>query len=123
MGDLTKNFSRWEFACKGINCCGGSAPVDLALVEGLQELRDKLNTPINIISGFRCLTHNKRENGSRYSQHTLAKAVDIKIPDGIEIDKLIETIETIDVFREGGVGIYSTRIHLDVRKYKTRWGS
>ena len=35
MGDLSKNFNRSEFACKGKNCCGHSAAVHPDLVDAL----------------------------------------------------------------------------------------
>ena len=40
MGDLSKNFNRSEFACKGTNCCGHSAAVHPELIDALQALRD-----------------------------------------------------------------------------------
>ena len=54
MGDLSKNFNRSEFACKGKNCCGHSAAVHPDLVDALQALRDRIGKPLSITSGFRC---------------------------------------------------------------------
>ena len=68
MGDLTRNFSRSEFACRGGNCCGGSGPVHPALVTGLQELRDKVGGPLTISSGFRCRRHNAAVGEAKDSQ-------------------------------------------------------
>ncbi len=64
MGDLSKNFNRSEFACKGTNCCGHSAPVQPELVSALQALRDQLNLPLSITSGFRCNRHNESVGGA-----------------------------------------------------------
>jgi hypothetical protein len=74
MGDLTKNFSRWEFACR---CGCGFNTVDFELLINLQVLRDEINSPINIISGCRCPKHNLNVGGATNSQHMKAKAADI----------------------------------------------
>ena len=42
MGDLSKNFNRSEFACKGTNCCGHSAAVHPDLVDALAHQREHL---------------------------------------------------------------------------------
>ena len=61
MGDLTKNFSVSEYACK---CgCGLKYPAP-ALFRTLQEIRDWLERPVTIVSGWRCTKHNK-DSGSR----------------------------------------------------------
>jgi len=60
MGDLTRNFSRSEFACP---CCG-RADVDMRLVEALQELRDLAGVPVRVNSGFRCAKHNREVGGA-----------------------------------------------------------
>lgn len=71
MGDLSKNFNRSEFACKGTNCCGHSAAVHPDLVDALQTLRDRIGKPLSITSGFRCNRHNKAVGGAEQSFHTL----------------------------------------------------
>ncbi len=67
MGDLSKNFNRSEFACKGKNCCGHSAAVHPDLVDALQALRDHIGKPLSITSGFRCNRHNKAVGGAEQS--------------------------------------------------------
>lgn len=121
MGDLTKNFNREEFACKGEKCCGHSAPVHLGLAHGLQILRDLLDRPIIITSGFRCRFHNKKIGGSLHSYHCIAMAADIIVP-GFTPDEIANWAEKIGVFRNGGIGIYSDWVHLDVRSNgPARW--
>src|SRR6056297_2490042 len=106
MGDLTKNFSRSEFECKGRDCCGHSYPVDRAFVEGLQALRDAVSkhrgrdTALTITSGFRCRRHNSEIGGSKNSFHCLGMAADIDIPAGMTPDDLAAIAETIPMFRE-----------------------
>ena len=73
MGDLTENFSRWEFACR---CGCGKDDINLCLVHRLQVIRDINNLPIAISSGCRCLEHNKNEGGASVSYHIISEAAD-----------------------------------------------
>ena len=124
MGDLSKDFSRSEFACKGKGCCGGAAPVHPALIAGLQELRDRVDLPLIIPSGFRCVVHNARVGGVPDSQHTLAMAADVLCPAGWSAEQLAKEAEKVEVFRRGGIDIYPGRIHVDVREDgPARWRS
>ena len=50
MGDISKNFSRSEFACTGTNYCGHSGPVHPELISVLQALRYQLNLPLKILA-------------------------------------------------------------------------
>lgn len=117
---LSKNFQRSEFACKGTGCCGNSAPVDDRLVQGLQQLRDLAGGPIFITSGFRCQTHNRSVGSSPTSQHTLAKAADIQSR-SLSPKKLKELALQVPAFEQGGIGLYNNFLHVDVRKQRTRW--
>lgn len=122
MGDMSKNFSRSEFACKGTNCCGNSAPVSPELISALQDLRDQLNLPLSITSGFRCNRHNESVGGATQSFHTLGMAADVSCPDGMTAEDLAQAAETIPAFQQGGIGIYPSWVHLDVRTTgKARW--
>ena len=122
MGDLSRNFNRSEFVCRGQNCCGATAPVHPALIDGLQALRDRVNAPLVISSGFRCRRHNAAISGSPDSQHTLGMAADVFVPHGWTAERLARLAEDIEVFRKGGIGIYSNWIHVDVRTTgKARW--
>ena len=111
MGDLTRNFSRREFAC---HCGCGDASVVPELVEHLQELRDLIGQPVIVVSGFRCQTHNTAVDGARHSQHLVGRAADVRVRgmSPIEIKRLAETIPA---FRDGGIGLYDAFVHLDVR--------
>lgn len=114
MGDLSKNFSRSEFACRGEKCCGGSAPIDDKLVQALQKLRDKLGKPIRITSGFRCVRHNTTIRGSKSSEHMLGKAADITVC-GVAPCDVAAKAEEVEAFMMGGIGVYGGWVHLDVR--------
>jgi uncharacterized protein YcbK (DUF882 family) len=121
---LTKNFRLSEFACHD----GTPVPSDLlknvnALAFNLQVLREHLNRPIIILSGYRTVTYNKSVGGAPHSQHLLAKAADIHV-DGISpysIARIIEDLIKENFMKEGGIGIYNTFTHYDIRGFKTRW--
>ena len=122
MGDLSKNFSRSEFACKGTNCCGHSAPIQPELISALQALRNQLNLPLSITSGFRCNRHNDSVGGAARSFHTLGMAADVACPEEMTAEDLAQAAETIAAFQQGGIGIYPSWVHLDVRTTgKARW--
>ena len=70
---LTKNFNRSEFQC---SCGCGQQSVDTELAEKLQLIRDKVDRPLKITSGYRCITHNAAVGGSQNSKHRYGMAAD-----------------------------------------------
>jgi len=117
MGDLSANFSRSEFQCK---CGCKKFNITPALIKGLQKLRDYLGMPIIINSGTRCPKHNAAVGGTRNSYHLRGYAADICV-EGLTPKALAIKAEQITVFRCGGIGIYSTFVHVDVRGHRARW--
>ena len=132
MGDLSKNFSRSEFACK----CGDCEVnvVDAELIKILQDLHDSLSeawgAPIKITinSGCRCWDHNEEIGGATYSQHLLGKAADIQVffqdpqKNWIKI-KALHTYKTLkDTYpNKYGIGNYVSFTHIDIRSTRARW--
>lgn len=119
MGDLSKNFSEYEFRCPQ----SGLYIPNKTLIRGLQELRDKINVPIIVSSGTRSAEYNASLPGSSpYSQHLYGRAADI-YSRYVSWDKLADLAETIPVFRDGGIGRYPSKhfVHVDVRGYHARW--
>lgn len=116
MGDISKYFSRKEFACK---CGCGFATIDVELIEVLQTLRYKFNQPVTITSACRCDEHNKKVGGSYGSKHK----------QGIAADIVVEQVSASDVYRyldsaypdRFGLGKYDEFTHIDVRQNKARW--
>lgn len=82
MGDLTKNFSRHEFAC---NCGCGADRISLILVDKLQNVRDMFGKRIDINSGVRCKAHNKAVGGSEDSEHLPAPG-DYGVGEGADLE-------------------------------------
>jgi uncharacterized protein YcbK (DUF882 family) len=121
---MTKNFKLKEFECKG----GCDMPLEvyeniIKLASQLQFLRDYTGRPITINSAYRCPEHNAKVGGSKTSQHLLGKAADITIQSlkPAEVFVLIEELIDMGHMLQGGLGLYDTFVHYDIRKTKARW--
>lgn len=68
-----EHFSRTEFSCP--HC--GATFVAPRLVRHLEQLRELVERPIVIVSGYRCPPHNKAVGGAPDSQHVYATAADL----------------------------------------------
>jgi zinc D-Ala-D-Ala carboxypeptidase len=110
MGDLTKSFSKHEFAC---DCCGyfKDTMQFRRFVKLLQYARDATCQPFIINSGFRCKQNNKDIGGSPDSAHLSGIAADIKTSDSTERFKILRALITCGFSR---IGIYDAHIHVDV---------
>ena len=113
---LSTNFRVREFACTD-----GSDPIfiDSDLVNVLQKIRTHFGKSVTITSAYRTPTKNKACGGSTYSQHLYGKAADVKIA-GVAPKKVAAYAETL-LKNKGGIGIYSTFTHIDVRSTTSRW--
>ena len=113
---LSANFKVSEFACKD-----GSDTVFISpgLVTVLQKIRDHFGKPVNINSAYRNDAHNKKVGGADYSQHKYGMAADINI-NGVSPATIAAYVETI-MPNTGGIGIYSSFVHVDVRAARARW--
>ena len=89
------------------------------LIEGLQALRDAVG-PLAVLSGFRCVEHNRAVGGRADSMHLLGVAADVS-HDRLTRYELARAAERIAVFRDGGIGRYRGWIHVDARGHKARW--
>lgn len=130
MKQLTKNFHRSEFDCKD----GTKVPEKyrsnvIRLACNLQVLRDFLNENrekqigININSGYRTVSHNKKEGGAIKSQHLTAKAGDIWVATilPVKLYFIIDTLIDQGKMDEGGLFLYNNFVHYDIRGEKRRW--
>lgn len=123
MGDLSLNFSRREFACKGVGCCSHTSVPDARLVEALEAYRAIVERPISPRSAFRCVKHNRRIGSKDSSQHVWGRAVDIHALAGMTVEEMAAAAERVPAFRDGGIGLYDWGIHVDVRPMEgpKRW--
>jgi len=121
---ITENFSLHEFRCRD----GSDVPEEYMenvreLCENLQVLRDYIQKPITVISGYRSPTYNRKIGGARRSQHLLAKAGDL-IVKGMtpgEVKEAIVHLIKEGKMKKGGVGLYTYFTHYDVRGFNRRW--
>lgn len=113
---LSENFIVKEFACKD-----GSDKilVDTELVNVLQKIRDHFGKPITINSAYRNSTYNKKIGGVSNSQHTKGTATDIVVK-GISPEDVAKYAEYL-LPQKGGLGLYPTFTHIDVRSNRSRW--
>lgn len=122
---LTDNFWLSEFACNdGTEVPEHLIPNVQLLANSLQALRDVIHEPIHINSAYRHEEYNRAIGGSKRSQHLLAKAADIRVGEGFTpniIYDLIEEMIKTGEMAQGGIGLYETFVHYDVRGYKARW--
>ena len=124
-GDIykfNKYFSSKEFDCQCKNSSCIEQKVSKELINKLTELREAVNEPLVITSGFRCEAHQEeiRKSGqstvvAQKSQHELGNAADIK-PTRISIKDLISITEKFFT----AIGIAKNFIHIDTRNDKVR---
>ncbi|HIK33001.1 MAG TPA: DUF882 domain-containing protein [Oscillatoriales cyanobacterium M59_W2019_021] len=122
-GDLTANFSLQEFASRGTPVPSQYRANVRRLAQNLQVLRDRLGAPITVTSGYRSPTHNQQVRGATRSQHLLAKAADIQVK-GYTPSQVYCAIESLirqGKMVQGGLGIYRTFVHYDIRGSRARW--
>ena len=121
---LEENFSLSEFRCRD----NSDVPDELMdnvrlLAQNLQVLREHVGKPIRVISGYRSPKYNRKIGGARKSQHMLAKAADIKIsgmtPE--EVKAVIVQLIKEGKMHVGGIGLYRTFTHYDIRGWNARW--
>lgn len=111
------HFKVREFACKD-----GSDPVFVSprLAGVLEAIRTHFGAPVTITSGYRTPAHNAATRGSSpRSQHLYGLAADIQV-EGAAPAAVAAYAETL-LPDAGGIGIYDTFTHIDVRSQKSRW--
>jgi len=121
---VTKNFNLNEFNSK----CGRPMPENIKkniieLIHNLQVIRDEVKVPISITSGYRSPEHNAKVKGAKDSQHVKGTAVDFKVQ-GLtpkQVAVIVEKLIKEGKIKQGGVGIYPSWVHYDIRGVKARW--
>jgi len=114
---LTRNFNLREFICP--HC--GAVIIHPRLVNLLQKIRDKVNKPVNVISGYRCAERNKAVGGAFNSYHMVGMAADIYVK-GVTGKELADIINAEFYEEVGGMGIAKNAVHIDIRPHgRPRW--
>lgn len=113
---LSAHFRVKEFACRD-----GSDPVLVApeLVMVLESIRTHFGKPVRITSGYRTPAHNKKVGGKPNSKHTCGLAADLTIP-GVKPAAVGAYARQL-MPDWGGVGVYKTFTHIDVREKRADW--
>jgi len=107
---ISKNFKLYEFQSPDTR----EVKIAPVLVEKLQKLRTSLKDSVNIKSGYRTITYNKKIHGEDNSLHLLGQAVDIKTNNiKLSTKDLIALAVKIGFT---GIGIYDDHMHLDIRQ-------
>jgi uncharacterized protein YcbK (DUF882 family) len=123
---LTKNFNKSEFESKDGSDMPNEVFYNIQKVSNqLQLLRDYLGRSIVVNSAYRSPEHNAAIGGVKNSQHVLGKASDIVV-NGLSTTEVYNAIEELinkgDML-QGGLGLYNSFVHYDIRGTKARWNN
>ena len=111
-----------HFKVREFRCYDGSDTIFVSqeLVEILEKIRTHFGKAVNINSGYRTDYHNDRtKDAAKFSQHKYGLAADISIR-GVSPSRVAAFAETL-LPGTGGIGIYGSFCHVDIRKTKARW--
>jgi uncharacterized protein YcbK (DUF882 family) len=115
---LTPNFKLQEFLSPNDDTAPSDEVIENLrnLANRLQVIRDVLDKPIMINSGFRSEGYNRSIGGAAKSQHVLGNAADIRIA-----GMTPREVQDYLVNWNGGLGSYKTFTHIDIRPNRARW--
>jgi len=116
---LSEHFDDSEFACHHCHKLPERG-MDGELIQLLEALRELCgNKKMKIMSGYRCPEHNRAVGGARSSQHMLGTAADIQV-ERLKPHEVAAYANKL-MPKKGGIGIYPTFTHVDVRRNRARW--
>lgn len=106
--DLYPNFTKHEFDCKH----SGKNEMDHEFMQLLQELRETLNFPLVVTSGYRDKTHpiEARKTHSN-GEHTQGRCCDVRCINSATRYKIIEAALSLGFTR---IGIAKNFLHLGI---------
>lgn len=87
------------------------------------EIRHRLGTPLKLInSAYRSPNYNLACSGAKQSYHMQNRALDLMFRDGPEAASAAAKELRAEGFFKGGIGTYSSFIHIDTRGFEATWG-
>ncbi|WP_417686384.1 D-Ala-D-Ala carboxypeptidase family metallohydrolase [Roseibium sp.] len=97
----------------------------LPLVRVLDSLREETGLPVVLTSVYRSPAYNKKIGGASRSQHMAFTAADFKVV-GAAAGSTGDWAQKLNAMRaagafEGGIGVYRTFVHVDVRGTRADW--
>lgn len=115
-GLVSTHFKAKEFQCKDKS---EDLLIATELIEILEKIRDHLNAPVIINSGYRTPSWNSKVNGASNSYHCKGMAADIVVKghSSREVAKYAD-----EIMEQGGVIRYTNFVHIDVREERYRKG-
>ncbi len=128
-----QNFAWHEFLVKGRNHAQNGLNTDpprqlwskvINLAEVLDKFRAAIGAPVVLTSVYRSRKYNESLSGSaRRSQHMEFTAADFKVPGQGNTGQWADRMKQLRAQGEfeGGIGIYNTFVHVDVRGTRADW--
>lgn len=115
---ITKNFWTSEFECPCVLPTCIEQRINRNLVDNLQKVRDSLNEPLTITSGYRCAAYQEDLEKRGYktaknSQHLLGNAADVTARNMTTLGRLVHENFI-------SVGVARNFFHVDERRDKPR---
>ena len=74
--------------------------------------------PVAVLSAYRTPAHNATVGGARHSQHLQGRALDLRPPKGMSVDRFHRVIREVadqSASRIRGIGRYPSGVHIDLR--------
>jgi uncharacterized protein YcbK (DUF882 family) len=93
------------------------------LAKNLDIIREHINEPIFVNSGYRSPEHNQNIGGAKNSYHMKGLASDIRTKNftPIQLKYILEKLIVDGKIKQGGIGLYANFLHYDIRGVKARW--
>lgn len=85
----------------------------------LDSIREEFGKPVLVNCGYRSPEHNAKVGGVKNSFHVQGLAADIRPKDLKDLAQLQSIADSKNP--NGGVGLYDTFVHVDVRGKRGRW--
>ncbi|MFC1770847.1 D-Ala-D-Ala carboxypeptidase family metallohydrolase [Candidatus Margulisiibacteriota bacterium] len=115
---ISEHFAKKDFICR-CGDCDNSIRISLGLIGGLELLRSKVNSRIDIVKGYICPESAEKDGRLKKNYHTLGLAADIKCS-GVSFKEFFLQAEETPEFIGIGINIDKKYLHVDTRKDKER---